>query len=256
MTSFSLQDLFRPFLETRAPALFLVGSIALAILGNAIYELLTSTLGASPATLIALIVSAVLVFAFVALGFRRIVRALETRRNIGPVAPDRQADPYPGLILNVGLSKPGPERAIIQWHARNGMLEHCWLIVTPQVKQKAVDKLSDLRHFIEASNALPHIIEVDDALQVDQIYKTMRGVLQVAAQMPKAQPLIADITGGNKPMTAGLLLACLESQTAMQYWHVPRDARGEPLVTQEATAMQIVVQPPPSSKADDATADA
>lgn len=241
MSSFSIGGLFRQFLETRAPLLFLIGSLALGVLGNAFYELLTSTFGAMPEFLIGLVVSAIIVFAFVALGLRRVLRAIERGRAMGQPAPDRAPPPHAGLILAVGLSDPGPERGIIEWHARGGTLRHCWLIVTPQVRSQAADKLSDLRQLLQERNALPHPIEVDDALKVDQLFQTMGEVLREAAETRGAYPLIADITGGNKPMTVGLLLACLEADVAMQYWHVPRDERGRPLTTQQASAMQIIL---------------
>jgi hypothetical protein len=39
--------------------------------------------------------------------------------------------------------------------------------------------------------------------------------------------LIADITGGMKPMTAGMALACLARNLDMQYMKSPRDTIGE-----------------------------
>lgn len=245
MSTFSANRLFRQFLETRAPLLFLIGSLALGILSNAVYELITTTFGATPVFLITLVISAIVVLAFVVWGVRRIARAIEGRQAIGQPAPDRQTVPHGGLILPVGLSKPGPELDIIDWHGRNGALKHCWLIITPQVRGEAADKLGDLMQRIQDRNALPHPIEVDDALKVDQLYATMTEVLREAGGTRGAAPLIADITSGNKPMTAGLLLACLEQGVPMQYWHAPRDRLGRPLASQSPSAMEIVVSSEP-----------
>jgi hypothetical protein len=109
------------------------------------------------------------------------------------------------------------------------------------VRERAASKLSDLRQMLLERNVTPYAVEVDDALQVDSLYRKMLDVLAEAQTLRSAQPLIADLTGGNKPMTAGMLLACLEVGVTMQYWHVPRDDRGRPLVTQPASAMQIVL---------------
>jgi len=40
---------------------------------------------------------------------------------------------------------------------------------------------------------------------------------------------VADITGGTKPMTVGLLLACLKSDVAIQHVPATYDATGKPV---------------------------
>ena len=242
MRSPSLNDLFRQFLETRAPLLFLIGSIALAILGNAIYELLTSSFGATPVFLIALVVGAALIFAFVTVALRRLLRALEQRRVVvrNQVRPDQQAERHAGLILPVGLNPRGAEAAIVAWHQRGATLRHCWLLVSPQVMNNP--KFGDLKQGLLDQGTLPHLIELDDAIQVDEVYLKVRAAIAEARRFPDATPLIADITGGTKAMTAGMLLACLETGVATQYWLVPRDQDGNPLLVEDGVAMKVVVQ--------------
>jgi hypothetical protein len=41
--------------------------------------------------------------------------------------------------------------------------------------------------------------------------------------------VIADITGGTKPMTAGLTLACIDHKCNMQYMKTPRNEAGQPV---------------------------
>jgi hypothetical protein len=242
MSSPSLNDLLRPFLETRAPLLFLIGSLALAILGNAVYELLTSTFGATPEFLIALVISATLIFSFVALSFQRLLRVLEQRqvlvRNI--IAPEQQAAPHAGLILPVGLHPQGAEAAIIAWHQRGATLRHCWLLASPQVE--AHEKFGDLKQSLLEHNVIPHVVKLDDAIQSDQVYTKVRETIAAARKLGDAIPLIADITGGTKAMTAGTLLACLEEQVAVQYWSSPRDRAGNPRMIEESRPMKVVVQ--------------
>ncbi len=238
----SLSDLFRPFLETRAPLLFLIGSLALAVLGNAAYELLTTTFGATPEFLIVLIVGAILVFAFVAQGFRRLLRALDARRAAvrNTVAPDQRAEPHAGLILPVSLNVQAAETAIIAWHQRGSRLRHCWLLVSPEVERNP--KYGDLKQRLLEGNTTVHVVSVGDSIQADQIYARVGAAIAEARRFPDASPLIADITGGTKPMTAGTLLACLAADVAVQYWTVPRDERGDPLRATEGCAMKVVVQ--------------
>lgn len=237
-----LGDLFRPFLETRAPLLFLVGSIALAILGNAVYELLTSTFGATPEFLIALVVAAVLIFAFVALSFRRLVRALDRRRVVAQnrVEPDQQADPHAGLILPVGLNPRGAEAAIIGWHRRGAALRHCWLLVSPEVARNP--KFGDLKQGLLDGGVTPHVVTIDDAIQAGEVYARVRAAIEEARRFADAAPLIADITGGTKAMTAGTLLACLEAGVPAQYWSTPRDREGNPRLVEDGRPMKVVVR--------------
>jgi hypothetical protein len=42
-------------------------------------------------------------------------------------------------------------------------------------------------------------------------------ILARASQRPGAHPIIVDITGGTKPMTAGAVLACRNQGLPMQY---------------------------------------
>lgn len=239
----SLNDLFRSFLETRVPLLFLVGSIALAILGNAIYELLTSTFGATPEFLIALVIGAVLIFIFVTVGFRRLLHTLDARKVVvrNDVQPDQQAEPHAGLILPVGLNHPGPEAAIIAWHQRDATLRHCWLLVTPEVEREG-KKLGDLRQGLLERGVVPHIELLPDAVQADRVYTQVQDTIMRARQLTEAHPLIADITGGTKAMTAGTLLACLDSDVAVQYLSTPRDSTGHPRRVEDARPMKVVTR--------------
>lgn len=242
MSQPSLNDLFRQFLETRAPLLFLIGSLALAIFGNAVYELLTRTFGATPEFLIALVIGAVLIFAFVAVGFRRIATALDRRRVIvqNRVGADQQAEPHAGLILPVGLNPRGAEAAIIAWHRRGATLRHCWLLVSPEVERNA--KFGDLRQGLLEGGVTPHVIGIDDAIEAGDVYRRVQAAIAEARRFADAAPLIADITGGTKAMTAGTLLACLEAGVPTQYWSAPRDQDGNPRLVEEGSPMKVVVR--------------
>lgn len=242
MSQRSLSELFRPFLETRAPLLFLIGSIALAILGNAIYELLTSTFGATPEFLIALVIAAVLIFAFVAEGFRRLLRAIERRGVVAQnrVGPDQQAEPHAGLILPVGLNPRGAEGAIIAWHQRGATLRHCWLLVSPEVERNP--KFGDLKQGLLERGVTPHVVTFNDAIQAGQVYEQVREAVAEARRFADAAPLIADITAGTKAMTAGTLLACLELGVPTQYWSTSRDREGNPRLVEDGRPMKVVVR--------------
>ncbi|HEU4327853.1 MAG TPA: hypothetical protein VFS21_32245 [Roseiflexaceae bacterium] len=235
----SPNDMFRSFLETRVPQLFLIGSIALAILGNAAYDVLTEMMGLPP--WFVLIVTLPIII-LVVRGLWHLARALDARRVVvrNTVAPDQQAEPHAGLILPVGLNQPGPEPAIIAWHQRRARLRHCWLLVSPEVERSA--KFGDLKQRLIEGNTTVHVVSLGDSTQVDQVYAQVGAAVVEARRFPDASPLIADITGGTKVTTAGTVLACLAADVAVQYWTVPRDERGNPRLASEGCAMKVVVQ--------------
>lgn len=239
MSRLSPNDLLRLFLETRVPALFLIGSLALAILGNAVYELLTAVFGATPQFLIALIASAVLIFAFVVAGFQRLLRGLK-RRGGTTVAPDRQASPHPGLILPVSPNPQAADADILAWHQRAATLRHCWLLASPSVASS--ERFRDLKQALLERNVTPHPVLLEDELRADRVYAKVRDAINEAVPVRDAWPLIADITGGNRVMIAGILLACLDAGVPVQYWVSPRDRRGNPLPSEESCAMEVVVR--------------
>lgn len=241
MNQFSLNDLLRLFLETRVPALFLIGSLALAILGNAVYELLTGVFGATPQFLIALIVGAVMIFAFVIVGFQRLLRGIKGREQT-TVEPDRQAPPHHGLILPVSANPQAADRDIIAWHRRNATLRHCWLLASPSVANS--ERFRDLKQNLLEQNVTPHVVLLGDVLRADQVYAKVREAISQATPIGDAWPLIADITGGTKVMTAGILLACLDAGVPVQYWVALRNDHGDPLRSAESCAMQVVVRTP------------
>lgn len=156
------------------------------------------------------------------------------------VGPDQQADPHAGLILPVGLNPRGPEAAIVAWHQRNATLRHCWLLVTPEVERNA--KFGDLKQGLLERGVTPHVVPLDDSVQADQVYGQVRATITQARQFADAQPLIADITGGTKAMTAGTLLACLGATVAVQYWSVPRDSAGNPRLIEDGCPMKVVMR--------------
>jgi len=86
------------------------------------------------------------------------------------------------------------------------------------------------------------VVLLDDVLRADQVYLKVREAINEAAPVRDAWPLIADITGGTKVMTAGILLACLDAGVPVQYWVAPRDRRGDPFSSPDSCTMQVVVR--------------
>jgi len=67
----------------------------------------------------------------------------------------------------------------------------------------------------------------------DQVSDTYNAVVRIFEEEApalglKPDAIIGDITGGLKPMTAGMALACLAKNRDMQYMKAKRGERGEP----------------------------
>lgn len=220
-----LSELFALFFDPRVPVLFLLGSIVLAILGNGIYDLILAFVGETPQTLGYLAVGALLIFIGIVLGFWALLRARSRRISLA-LPPEQQAEPHAGLILPVGLNPQGAEREIIRWHLRDCVLRHCWMIVSPEVEQS--QKFNDLRFWLMEQNVEPHVLRLSDPNQAHQSYAVVKSGLQAARQLLADAPVIVDITGGLKPMTAGAVLACRDEGVPLQYLVSARDMAGNP----------------------------
>ncbi|MCU0490907.1 MAG: hypothetical protein MUD01_04945 [Chloroflexaceae bacterium] len=228
---------FAIFFDPKLPLLFIVGSVALAVLGNAVYDLLTDVVGAQPQTLLSVSVVAVLIFFLAVLAFQRIVARSRPRQS--PAIPaEQQAAPHAALILPVGLNESGPERAIINWHLQQRRLRHCWLLASPKVQ--ADPKFGDLKQWLLEENVEAHVVSIADEYQSQMSYQAVMQALDEAQTKLDSRPWIVDITSGTKAMTAGMVLACRDTNTALQYLASTRNARGEP--TDESVVMTVALQ--------------
>ena len=91
----------------------------------------------------------------------------------------------------------------------------CWLLVTPEMQTKATQAIADL----EGVQFSLH--PIDNALNTVLCYNTVRHVFEEEAPLHSISPsqVIADITGGTKPMTMGMIMACLKGGYRIE--HVP-----------------------------------
>lgn len=75
-------------------------------------------------------------------------------------------------------------------------------------------------------------------------------ILDVEAVQAGLMPddLIADITGGTKPMTTGMGLACLVRNLDMEYMKAPRDESGQVMIGAIAEPIHIDTTFVPSTR--------
>lgn len=202
----ALQVFFSP--DTIVP--FLIGSIFLAVLGNAIYDILKNWLGTDTPHLLKIGMGALFIFALSVLFVwyaidRRLSRLSREPIHLGKRSPQK----FRGLILLV--SRAEPCQKAIQYHLP--ILEHCWLICSLQ----SLDTAKQIaREFPQVCQAPPIVInDVYDPIEfrnvITEIYQD---------RLPKGwtdQHIIADYVGMTAHGTVGLILSCIGTDRALQY---------------------------------------
>ena len=130
----------------------------------------------------------------------------------------QQPNKYPGLIVIVGPGRPEgkPEdqsaKDTIQYHMSSEAgagLRHCWMIA-PANKPRALEVASDLKEWCQGTGVNADILTVNDSFDVQETYDLVKRIRDEEARQVglDAWQVIADFTGGTKPMGAGVVLAC------------------------------------------------
>ena len=211
-----------------SPALlgaFALGLLVVGLVGDLTYDLLTA-----PAENLA-IAWRPLAAALILTGLAYLLYRRDRRRwRVVQAAVDesRLAPARPGLIWLFG---PGPFEHLLfalDHHRNGGGGTHCWLV------------MQDIGPVREAFNQLSHqLLEQGMATQlhpcyieqldVQAAYQAVRAVFEREAAEEGLRPehVIADITGGTKPMTAGMVLAALTTGGDLEYVESKRDSAGQ-----------------------------
>lgn len=220
-------DLLNLLFNPQVPLLFVLGSIVLALLGNAVYDLVVALLGASLPTYVGLITVTGLIFVLLSRWFRELLAVVARRRPPAVRLPDEErSDPQPALVLLVGLGprERGPEWPVIEWHLQGGVLRHCWLVVSPEGRAHA----DDLQFQLLERNVRAEVVEIAGANQAASAHAAVvRSVGEALNRAYTVEQVVVDITGGTKPMSAGAALACLERGAIVEYLVSVRRPTGE-----------------------------
>lgn len=214
----AIKVVFSP--ETILP--FLVGSVFLAIFGNAIYDIFKKILGETIPDLVKLatIALAILIGAVLIVWWTIEQRlshiSIDVPFEVSQKALERQ---YPGLILLVSQLE-ACEQAI-QFHLP--VLKRCWLITSEQKLDIAQEIC---RRFPKICLDKPILInDVYDPLEVrdrvDEIYRT---------RLPEGwreAGVIADYTGMTAHASVGTVLACMSRNRPLQYTPARLDQQGK-----------------------------
>jgi hypothetical protein len=232
MRSFWSKAIREPFLRalTEVPWFGpVVSAVLIALLVNILTEALTTWgglwLGWGAVLLLALATVAFVYAYTMAEGRRR-------RLGLGPIADRPNPARQRGLLFL--FSREETLREAIQYH--QPALEHCWLLVTPEMQEHA---RAAMGHFPGLRFTLHPL---SDRYDSQACYQTVRDIYRLEAPRLGIPPqrIIADITGGTKPMTMGMIVACLEGNYPIEHVPAPFDATGQP--TGPLPPIQITVR--------------
>jgi hypothetical protein len=207
------------FDPSRSLAQFIVGTAALTLALQAAYDFANEPTRLQGGYLLALVALIVAGAVLIASSIRqRVIGRVEIAEALKP-------GPRAGLIVLVGPT-PAAAPASIEYHLP--ALRHCWLIATGDSLKTAAELYDQYR------DRVPHIHwgQPNYAVDPDQMASTYKLVVRILDEEAVEAGLqrgdvIADITGGTKPMTSGVAIACLARDRDMQYMKAPRDAAGQ-----------------------------
>lgn len=142
----------------------------------------------------------------------------------------------PGLVALVSPEAvPGGASTLTQaaFHAidyHRAALRHCWLIASAGDRGSLV-AATWLAAYCTQRGITAHVWHVQDAAQIDETLALVRWIYAVAVADAALLPrdVVADLTGGTKPMSIGVWLAC-QGQAPMQYMVRQPDGISVPLL--------------------------
>jgi hypothetical protein len=203
----AIKIVFSP--ETILP--FLVGSVSLAVFGNAIYDIFKKIFGEEIPDLIKIAGISLLILAM-AIGIVSWVIAqrldhlsIDVPFEVQQKKLDRK---YKGLILLVSNSEAC--RTAIQFHQPT--LKRCWLVCSPQTLEQAEELRRQFRECVD-----PPIV-VNDVYDPLQFRDSISAIYE--ARLPNGwqdTDVIADYTGMTVHASVGTVLACFEKHRPLQY---------------------------------------
>jgi CRISPR-associated protein (Cas_Cas02710) len=220
-----------------------VGTL-IGVAGNSVFDLLHTSfkLEAWQVTLFSLAALFIVLLPVAAL-FNRITAQLRRSRQLG-LATERGVPPAPGLI--VLISQPTPPKQITDLpavaainhhlHAAEGQsppLKHCWLIATAGKggSEPYAWQIAEI-YSNHSSQVKCYVRIIADSDSAQDTFDRMQDIYREAGRDPiclKESDLVADCTGGTKPMSVGMALA-VAAQPSHRLSYIPRDPAIPPLL--------------------------
>ena len=143
-----------------------------------------------------------------------------------------------------------PALFALEWHLAQGMLRDCWTIGSPDEDQEHTGSawlgVVLQRWFEQAHPEAQGRVTFHPTIAVSpRDYLGLgQAVDRTFERAPyKPEHVICDITGGQKTMSIGAALACIEEGRTMQYMMAGRDWKGEPLKDTRIAPILVDVSP-------------
>lgn len=209
--------------------LFLIGTSALTIFLAILYDSIKEKFGLFGAWGFALILLLIVI------GVIASQYILRRKRPKSVVVAENTPRQKKGLILllspYIGSSIPA-----IEYHLPK--VQALWLVSTPKsagIATKLNEQYKDKVKIIHWGEN--YEVDADEPKSTFDIVKSI--LLSAPREYIFVPQIIADITGGTKPMSVGMTLACLAYGVDIQYMKAPRDALGR--VDQDAQPLPIQI---------------
>jgi hypothetical protein len=190
--------------ETFLP--FMIGAIFLAVLGDAVSQILSKLVGESVEAYFSIALGSVLIFGVMVWLLGKILdKQLQSPQlNLDKQPPIK----HRGLILLV--SRPEPCKAAIDFHS--SVLERCWLICSPSTLPIANELKQE---FTKLKIADP--IVVNDVYDPLEFFQKVKRIYSNLPQGWTGDDVIADFTGMTAQGSVGMVLASLSPEHQLQY---------------------------------------
>lgn len=214
----ALKIVFSP--ETILP--FLIGSVFLAVFGNAIYDILKNLFGSSTPDLVRIAVLSLLILAIAVGSVSWVISRRIAAMSVDvpfEVQQKQLEQKYRGLVLLV--SQVEACETAIRFHLP--VLQRCWLICSRERLEMAQDIC---REFPKICHDAPLVVNdiynpLEFRARINDIYRT---------RLPKdwtEAEVIADYTGMTAHASVGVVLACVGTTRPIQYTPAKVDAQGK-----------------------------
>jgi hypothetical protein len=201
----------RELLGVDSIAMFFLVFLLLPLASMNIYDLLKRAIGEDLHALAWLAVMCILLlFLSIALFTWRVDIALSRMAKIGRLPGFPEAPRRRGLICMVSNNEPAIRKAIDHCGDR---LEHCWLLHTEDFATVA----DRLRQAIVERGIKAKLEPVSSQYDHQATEEVVNRVYRSLPDNMTEADVVADMTGGTKAMTAGMVLACLPMRRPLQY---------------------------------------
>lgn len=215
MKESSPKQTFELFFSSRSPIYFLLGALALAVAGNMLSDLAKHYFAPQGETgrlwliLIGSLASlgALILLAFSAGVIRRKWDEPFVYRIIDFSKPTRAR----GLITIVSTNESAHLKKALEYHGEQ--LERVWLLATEDTSATA-EQLKQEYESEDCQIIVQHLGNPFEPLHTKQVVEL---IYSTQLENLSESDVIADFTGGTKPMTAGMIFACLSSKRRLQY---------------------------------------